>query len=75
MSARWMVRADNLQGFSRALKLSVAALRRSASAESADETTANESEEPAVVHRQTLDVVRLFNSSFTGDPLTPADAI
>jgi hypothetical protein len=25
--------------------------------------------------RQTVDVVRLFNSSFTGDPLTPADAM
>lgn len=68
-------RTDNLQGFGRALKLSVAALRRLASAESADETQASESEGPAVVDRQTADVVRLFNSSFNGDPLTPADAM
>jgi transcriptional regulator with XRE-family HTH domain len=68
-------RADNLQGFARALKLSVAALRRLTSGESADEADSNASEGPAVVGRQTVDVVRLFNSSFTGDPLTPADAM
>ncbi len=68
-------RTDNVQGFARALKLSVAALRRLAVAESADEAEANESEGPAIVDRQTVDVVRLFNSSFIGDPLTPADAM
>ncbi|WP_410624959.1 helix-turn-helix transcriptional regulator [Amycolatopsis sp. cmx-8-4] len=68
-------RTDNLHGFARALKLSVAALRRLAGAESADEAAASENEGPAVVDRQTVDLVRLFNSSFTGDPLTPVDAM
>lgn len=68
-------RTDNLQGFARALKLSVTALRRLAGAESADEAEASASEGPAVVNRQTVDIVRLFNNSFTGNPLTPADAM
>lgn len=68
-------RTDNVQGFARALKLSVAALRRLAVAKSADEAEANESEGLVIADRQTVDVVRLFNSSFPGDPLTPADAM
>ncbi|SES19376.1 helix-turn-helix domain-containing protein [Lentzea albida] len=67
-------RADNLQGFARALKLGVPALRRLARAKSGDDTDP-QSEEPVYTDRQTLDVVRLFNSSFTGEPLTPADAM
>lgn len=68
-------RMDNLQGFARALKLSLAALRRLAGAEPGDESEVGEGERPVVVDRQTVDVVRLFNRSFTGDPLTPADAM
>jgi hypothetical protein len=68
-------RTDNLQGFARALKLSVAALRRLAGPESADEAETSTHGSPAVVGRETVDLVRLFNSSFTGDPLTPADAM
>jgi hypothetical protein len=54
------------------LKLSVAALRRLAGAE---DTEGSGREAAGVVDRQTVDVVRLFNSSFTGAPLTPADAM
>lgn len=68
-------RTDNVQGFARALKLGVAALRRLAGGEPADESEAGENHGPAVVDRPTVDLVRLFNSSFTGDPLTPTDAM
>ncbi|WP_434447599.1 helix-turn-helix domain-containing protein [Lentzea sp. E54] len=68
-------RTDNLQGFARALKLSVSALRRLAGAESAADAEPGQNEETTVVDKQTVDVVRLLNSSFTGDPLTPADAM
>lgn len=66
-------RTDNLQGFARALKLSVVALRRLSVDESSN--GGGIGKEPAVVDRQTVDVIRLFNSSFTGDPLAPADAM
>lgn len=68
-------RVDNLQGFARALKLSVSALRRLAAAASPDEAAERGSDGPVVVDRETVEVVRLFNNSFTGDPLTPADAM
>jgi len=67
-------RADNLQGFARALKVSVAALRRLAVSE-AEDGAAPGDEGPVAVDRDTVDTVRLFNRSFTGDPLTPADAM
>lgn len=66
-------RADNIRGFARALKLSVAALRHLLSGEPADDSERGEG--PTVVDRRTVDVVRHFNSSFIGDPLTPADAM
>lgn len=68
-------RSDNLQGFARALKLTVARLRRLGDAEPTEGQATNEADGPTFVDRQTVDVVRLFNSSFTGDPLTPADAM
>lgn len=68
-------RSDNLQGFARALKLTVAKLRRLGDTESIDGQATNEADGPTFVDRQTVDIVRLFNSSFTGDPLTPGDAM
>jgi transcriptional regulator with XRE-family HTH domain len=64
-------RAGNLQGFARALKLSVASLKQMVGADA----TSGAGERPAEVDQQTTDVVRLFNRSFNGDPLTPADAM
>lgn len=66
-------RAENQQGFARALKVSVAALRQLV-ADSQD-TVSTGDDGPEVVDSETVDVVRLFNDSFTGDPLTPADAM
>lgn len=63
-------RPDNLQGFARALKLSVTALRRLTDAEATPAT-----EDRVETDQQVSDVVQLFNRSFTGEPLTPADAM
>ncbi|MEU2779459.1 helix-turn-helix transcriptional regulator [Streptomyces sp. NPDC007162] len=63
-------RADNLHGLARALKLSVAALRQLADAEAVPGI-----EEDLKTDQQVSGVVQLFNTSFTGDPLTPADAM
>ncbi|MFE2038438.1 helix-turn-helix domain-containing protein [Streptomyces scopuliridis] len=63
-------RADNLQGLARALKLSVTALRQLADAEAVPDT-----EERVETDQQISGVVQLFNRSFTGDPLTPVDAM
>ncbi|MFE7028873.1 helix-turn-helix domain-containing protein [Streptomyces sp. NPDC057621] len=63
-------RADNLQGFARALKLSVTALRQLTDAESSPGA-----EERVEIDQSVIDVVQLFNRSFTGEPLTPADAM
>lgn len=65
-------RADNLQGFARALKLSVPALRQVA--DGVTETGPN-AEGRVELDQQTSDVVHLFNRSFTGEPLTPVDAM
>ncbi|MBQ1117335.1 helix-turn-helix domain-containing protein [Streptomyces sp. C3-3] len=63
-------RADNLQGFARALKLSVTALRQ------LTDTEANtEVEDQVEVGQSVSDVVQVFNRFFTGEPLTPADAM
>ncbi|MEU0884062.1 hypothetical protein ABZ345_36170 [Lentzea sp. NPDC005914] len=67
-------RADNLQGFARALKLNVAALRQLAG-EPADGESPGLGEGLDVTDRRTAEVVHLFNTSFTGNPLTPADAM
>ncbi|SDJ25029.1 Helix-turn-helix domain-containing protein [Lentzea albidocapillata subsp. violacea] len=67
-------RADNVQGFARALKLSVSALRQLASESTSDETPGL-GEGPDAADPRTAEVVRLFNTSFTGNPLTPADAM
>lgn len=64
-------RASNLQGFARALKLSVPALKQLAGANA----TSGAGEGPTEVDQQMTGLVHLFNSSFTGDPLTPADAM
>ncbi|MEU0354348.1 helix-turn-helix domain-containing protein [Streptomyces cyaneofuscatus] len=63
-------RADNLQGFARALKLSVTALRRLTDVEATVEA-----EDDAEVDQSVSHVVQAFNRSFTGEPLTPADAM
>ncbi|MER8073586.1 helix-turn-helix transcriptional regulator [Streptomyces sp. NPDC094034] len=63
-------RADNLQGFARALKLSVTALRQLVGAEATPGTEA-----PIEIDQPASDIVQLFNRSFTGDPLTPVDAM
>ncbi|MDX3847869.1 helix-turn-helix domain-containing protein [Streptomyces europaeiscabiei] len=63
-------RADNLQGFARALKLSVTALKQLTNAGATPG-----SEERAEPDHSASDVVQLFNRSFTGEPLTPADAM
>ncbi|MFD7938989.1 helix-turn-helix domain-containing protein [Streptomyces sp. NPDC059755] len=67
-------RADNLQGFARALKLSVAALRQMTDADGVTETKPN-AEGRVELDQPTSDVVHLFNRSFTGEPLTPVDAM
>lgn len=68
-------RADNVQGFARALKLGVGALHQMAATASEDAVAPSDDDGPAVVDRRTVDIVRLFNRSFTGDPLTPVDAM
>lgn len=68
-------RTDNRQGFARALKLSVASLRRLAAGEPRDGAAGDDSEGLVVVDQQMVDIVRLLNKSFTGDPLAPTDAM
>lgn len=67
-------RADNLQGFARALKLGVAALRQLTDADSVTEAAPN-TEGRVEFDQSTSDVVHLFNRCFTGEPLTPVDAM
>lgn len=67
-------RADNLQGFARALKLSVAALGQLTDADATIEAESS-AEGRVEIDQQTSDIVHLFNKSFTGDPLTPVDAM
>jgi hypothetical protein len=50
-------------------------LRQLATTESEDDAAPSDGARPAVIDRHTADMVRLFNKSFTGDPLTPADAM
>jgi transcriptional regulator with XRE-family HTH domain len=57
-------KADNVRGFARALRLGIADFHQLMGSEAADKADLEEN-----------DVVRLFNSSFTGDPLTAADAM
>jgi transcriptional regulator with XRE-family HTH domain len=57
-------KADNVRGFARALRLGMADFYRLLGSDAVDTVDAEES-----------DIVRLFNSSFTGDPLTAADAM
>ncbi|AUS79726.1 hypothetical protein C1701_16880 [Actinoalloteichus sp. AHMU CJ021] len=59
-------RPDNLRAFARALKLSVATLRQLITAEPVGDTGTGVSNGPAIVDRQTVEIVRLFNNSFTG---------
>src|ERR1700730_8871659 len=60
-------RSDNIKGFGRTLGLSVQAVRQLMAATPADV--------PEHDSYSTAATVRLFNESFTGDPLTPADAM
>jgi len=57
-------KADNVRGFARALRLGPAEFHHLMGSEAVDKTDPEED-----------DIVRLFNSSFTGDPLTAADAM
>ncbi|MFF4880239.1 helix-turn-helix domain-containing protein [Micromonospora sp. NPDC000668] len=57
-------KADNVKGFARALRLGVAEFHQLMG-----------SEEVAKADAAADDLVRFFNSSFTGDPLTAADAM
>ncbi|GAB3237253.1 hypothetical protein GCM10027447_36280 [Glycomyces halotolerans] len=61
-------RPENIKGFARALKLTVEELRRLVAG---DDGAATGGSDPFGLS----DTVRLFNKSFTGDPLTPADAM
>jgi transcriptional regulator with XRE-family HTH domain len=60
-------RSDNIKGFGRTLGLSVQAVRQLVA------TTPDDA--PEDDSYSTAATVRLFNKSFTGDPLTPADAM
>ncbi|GAA2679560.1 helix-turn-helix transcriptional regulator [Streptomyces lunalinharesii] len=67
-------RADNLQGIARALKIGVPVLRQLAGADGT--TVAMPSADGLTeIDQSVSDVVQLFNRSFTGDPLTPVDAM
>jgi transcriptional regulator with XRE-family HTH domain len=57
-------KADNVRGFARALRLSMAEFHQLMGSDAVDKADLEEDE-----------VVRSFNSSFTGDPLTAADAM
>ncbi|MBQ1017996.1 helix-turn-helix transcriptional regulator [Micromonospora sp. D93] len=57
-------KADNVRAFARALRLSMAEFHQLMGSEDAAKADLEES-----------DFVRFFNSSFTGDPLTAADAV
>ncbi|MEU6348136.1 helix-turn-helix transcriptional regulator [Streptomyces sp. NPDC047072] len=67
-------RADNLQGIARALKLSVTGLRQLTDTDITTESGARV-DSHVEIDESVSDVVRLFNKSFTGDPLTPVDAM
>lgn len=60
-------RSDNIKGFGRALGLSVQAVRQLVAA-TPDDVPEDDSYSTAAT-------VKLFNDSFIGDPLTPADAM
>lgn len=57
-------KADNVRGFARALRVGPAEFHQLMGSEAVDKTDPEED-----------DIVHLFNSSFTGDPLTAADAM
>jgi hypothetical protein len=57
-------KTDNVRGFARALRLGLAEFHQLMGSETADKADLEED-----------DIVRLFNSSFTGDPITAADAM
>ncbi|KFU78452.1 Helix-turn-helix domain-containing protein [Amycolatopsis lurida] len=65
-------RPENLQGFARALQLSVVALRRLVSS---DDATPGQGGEVEAANRGAAGVVGMFNKCFIGEPLTPADAM
>lgn len=57
-------KADNVRGFARALRLGLAEFHQLMGSEAVDKADPEEN-----------GLVRLFNSSFTGDPITAADAM
>ncbi|WP_144081711.1 helix-turn-helix domain-containing protein [Micromonospora wenchangensis] len=57
-------KADNVRGFARALRLGMAEFHRLMGSDEVDE-----------VDQESGDLVRFFNASFTGDPITAADAM
>jgi transcriptional regulator with XRE-family HTH domain len=57
-------KADNVRGFARALRLSLAEFHQLMGSDATDTTSAPED-----------DLVRFFNAAFTGDPITAADAV
>lgn len=65
-------RPDNQQGLARALKLSIADLRQSLFADAGAGISGRDA--PAG-DSETSKLVRRFNRAFTGDPLTPAEAM
>lgn len=67
-------RADTLRGFARALQLDPSDLHELLAGPS-DRSGVTDDRSATVLDVDTANTVRLFNRAFTGDPLTPVDAM